>query len=249
MSRVYNRVPDAHDPHDPHYKIRVTASVLPNRVDERRLFSPVENQDVLGSCTGHAFVGAMEYLENQQREDFVRLSRLFVYFNERLLEGTTRSDAGAQIRDGVRVLAKYGVCDEKLWPYDEKRFRHRPTDDAYENGLLHKATAFSKIDQTEHVLCAALAARHPVVFGIVVYESFESDEVAKTGLVPMPSVKEKCLGGHAVCMAGYDRGSRHFLVRNSWGADWGIGGYFWLPFDFVLDPRLSDSFWAVTRIE
>jgi C1A family cysteine protease len=217
-------------------------------VDLRGKCSPIENQGDLGACTGHAIVGALEYLENLENEHFTRLSRLFVYYNERMLEGTTKEDAGAQIADGVRVIARYGVCREHLWPYDVKKFKVRPTEDCYVDALNHVALEFKDVDQTEEALTYCLANRRPIIFGIMVYSSFESDEVAATGVVPIPQEGEECLGGHAVLMVGYDKAKRMFLVRNSWGTDWGDQGYFWLPFDFVLDPNLADSFYTVERL-
>lgn len=223
--------------------------VVPRTIDLRSQCSPIEDQGDLGACTGHAIVGALEYLENIQHEHFIRLSREFVYYNERVLEGTVRSDAGASIKDGIQVIATYGACEETLWPYDVSRFRQKPSEQAYEDALKRRALAYAAVDQTKEAITQCLALRKPIVFGIMVYDSFESDETASTGLVPMPAVTEKCLGGHAVMMAGYDLDTDRVLVRNSWGKDWGIQGYFWLPFDYVLSPALSDSFWTVSKIE
>lgn len=210
---------------------------------------PIENQSTLGACTGHAIVGALEYLEVKQGKPAVRLSRLFVYFNERMVEGTINEDAGANIGDGINVVAKYGACDENLWPYHIRHYKEQPNDAAYADGLKRRAITHYAVQQTEDALISALANDLPIVFGIVVYDSFESDEVARTGLVPMPNTQtETCQGGHAVLICGYDRNRRLFLVRNSWGEDWGDGGYFWLPFDFVLNPNLADSFYVVEAI-
>src|SRR5271155_3945310 len=112
----YIRVKDKLDTRD--HKYKVTSAVdYPRSVDLRKYCSPVEDQRQEGSCTGHAIVGAMEFLENIQQEEPVRLSRAFVYFNELLLEGNVGKDAGASLRDGIKIIAKYGVCAERLWPY------------------------------------------------------------------------------------------------------------------------------------
>lgn len=246
--REYSRVRDSYDSRTPVYAVANPIDV-PIHVDFSHKYSPVEDQETEGSCTGHAIVGAMEYRENVQHEHFVRLSRNFVYYNERLLEGTTRSDAGAQISDGIKVIQTYGVCDESLWAYGPETFKRKPPPEVYQAALSHKALKCSRVAQHENTILHFLSDRNPIVFGIMVYESFESDEVAASGFVPMPDVKtEKCLGGHAVVMAGYDLRKRLILVRNSWGVKWGIKGYFWLPFDFVLNPSLADSFWAVQSI-
>ena len=89
----------------------------------------------------------------------------------------------------------------------------------------HPAVSYSRVAQDVSQLKACLAAGYPFVLEITVYESFESDAVANTGVVPMPGDAETALGGHAVMAAGYDDASARFLVRNSWGSDWGMGGY------------------------
>jgi len=247
MSREYSRVRDSYDSRTPVFAVANPVDV-PRTVDLRPKCSPVENQESEGSCTGHAFIGAMEHLELVQHQKFTRLSRNFVYYNERLIEGTTRQDAGAQIADGIQALKTYGVCEEAVWPYNVHHFKAKPSADAYIDGLKRRALKCTKISQHENTILHFLSEGRPIVFGIVVYESFENEVVAKTGIVPMPdNTKEKCLGGHAVLMVGYDLNTRMFLVRNSWGIKWGLDGYFWLPFAFVLDPTLSDSFWTVER--
>ena len=221
----------------------------PPVVDLSGKFSPVYDQGELGSCTGNAWVGALEYEENIQGEKFVQFSRLFVYFNERVLDNDTDQDAGAEIGDGIKTLTKWGVCAEQLWPYDVNQFTVKPSDAAYEDGLKHMALASAAVSQTENAITHALAAGHPLVFGITVFDSLESDAVAATGDVPMPDVnREQCLGGHAVVIVGYDYNKRTFKVRNSWGADWGDRGYAHFPFDYILNPDLADDFWILTRI-
>jgi C1A family cysteine protease len=245
--RQYTLVKDQHDPRDHHYKADAPIEV-PDLVDLRPGCSPIQNQDQLGCCTGFAIVGAVEYDENKQREMFIKLSELFVYFNERDFEGDIDQDGGAQIRDGIKLIAKLGICQESLWPYNEGRFKDRPSLEAFQDGLNHRALAYKRVavDQTdfEH----ALAAGYPIVMGITVYASFESDEVARDGLVPMPANGEECMGGHAVLAVGYDRKRELVIVRNSWGPDWGDHGYFYLPYEFVFGGYVDDC-WTVTSIE
>lgn len=249
MKRLYNRVKDKHDPRDHKYSAAAPIDI-PDQIDLRPGCSPVEDQGELGSCTAHAIVGALEYDENKQREQPIRLSRLFVYYGERGLEGTLTEDSGAEIRDGIKVIAQLGTCNETLCPYVEENFKLKPSLEAYNDALKHKAIAYRRVNQTEDDLLHALASGYPIAFGIYVYDSLESDEVAASGLVPMPDVnKEECLGGHAVLIVGYDRIKRLFIIRNSWGSGWGENGYFYLPFDYVLSPDLAEDFWSVTSIE
>jgi C1A family cysteine protease len=217
---------------------------LPSKVDLSSQCSPIENQGTLGSCTANALVGNLEFLELKDHLPFVDMSRLFIYYNERLLEGTVKEDSGAALRDGIKSLAKAGCCSEKDWPYDVTKFTKKPSVVCYTKALFHKIQSYRSL-QTQNELLTCLASGYPFVFGISVYGSFESEIVAKTGIVPMPSPTESNLGGHAVCGVGYDQSTKLFKVRNSWGTGWGDKGYFYLPFEYVN--KLASDFWTIRK--
>ncbi len=247
IRRAYGWLPDLPDQRDFLFSaVSRVPAVLPESVDLRPLCSPVEDQGELGSCTANALAGALEYLERKDNVQFEDFSRLFIYYNERALEHTTKSDSGAMIRDGIKTLAKQGVCSEKRWPYRVSKFAVKPDAACYRQALQHKITSYHRI-LTFDEMKACLASHFPFVFGFSVYESFESQQVAKTGIVPMPGQGERQLGGHAVLAVGYDDSARRFLVRNSWGANWGIKGYFTIPYDYLADRNLSDDLWTVRR--
>src|ERR1700733_10110360 len=132
MKRIYAWIRDTPDPRDQIYRAPRRLLGLPKKIDLRANCSPIEDQGSLGSCTGNAAVGALEHLElkNPAKGYFIDLSRLFAYYQARVIEGTVRKDAGAQIRDVVKGLAKVGVCAEVLYPYDVKRFAVKPTAEA-----------------------------------------------------------------------------------------------------------------------
>ena len=220
-------------------------AALPASVDLRPLCSPVENQGRLQSCTGNAIVGAMELLENKRGGNFYDLSRLFVYWNERDIEGATGQDVGAYIRDGIKVVASFGACLESIWPYNESIVFTRPTDAAFADAQRHRVTEYARVGQTIQEIKGVLAGRFPIVFGFSVYDSFESEEVARTGILPMPAIGESCLGGHAVLAIGYDDARQAVLVRNSWGTEWGQSGYFWMPYDYITMPDLTADLWTI----
>ena len=238
--------PDLPDHRDLIYGAINTSAPLPIKVDLRPLCSPVDDQGNIGSCTGHAIVGAMEYLENKQSESFADFSRLFVYYNERLMEGTVEHDAGARIRDGIKVVANTGCCIEGLWPYEVSKYKDKPTQDAYDNAANHKILEYRRVTSFDD-LKAALAEDNPVVFGFTVYESFMSQAVAKTGLMPMPGRNERSEGGHAVCAVGYDDETKTVTVRNSWGPNWGDHGYFHMPYAYISNYNLCDDFWVIKK--
>jgi C1A family cysteine protease len=246
----YGWVPDLPDHRDMMYGVvRKIPAKLPPAVDLRRLCSPVEDQGDLGSCTGNALAGAVEFLEKKGKVPFVNVSRLFIYYNERVIEHSVNDDSGAMIRDGIKTLVKQGVCAEEKWPYVVSKFAAKPSPACYKEALAHQVTAYARL-QTLNEMRACVAEGYPFVFGFTVYESFESDKVARTGVVPMPNKsREKMIGGHAVLAVGYDDATKRFLIRNSWGSTWGMAGYFTMPYAYVADRNLSDDFWTIRREE
>ncbi|MCQ9165342.1 C1 family peptidase [Arthrobacter sp. STN4] len=172
-------------------------------------------------------------------------SRLFIYYNERVMEGTVKSDAGAQIRDGIKSVATTGVCDESLWPYDIAKFALKPKAACYTAARKQRAIVYARVGQTLTQLKGCLASGYPIVFGFTVYASFESPEVAATGVVPMPGSGESVLGGHCVVAVGYDDAGQRFTIRNSWGSGWGTAGYATMPYAYLLSPSLANDFWTV----
>ncbi|HEX3997142.1 MAG TPA: C1 family peptidase [Pirellulales bacterium] len=222
---------------------------LPSAIDLRASCPPVYDQGDLGSCTANALAGADQF--DQLRQDssapFVP-SRLFIYYGERQIEGTIDSDSGAQLRDGMKVMASEGAPPETDWPYDISQFTVEPAAQAYADGLQHKVTAYQRIPQNLTQMKACLAAGFPFVFGFTVYDSFESDEVAASGIVNMPGPTEQVVGGHAVMACGYSDAQGRFIVRNSWGEDWGQAGYFTMPYAYLLSKNLCSDFWTLRTV-
>lgn len=236
--------PDLPDHRDFMYALVRPRVQYPTVVDLRPSDSPVEDQSALGSCTANSLAGLLQFLELKNGQSLVDLSRLFIYYNERAVEGTVNQDSGAQIRDGVKTLAQLGVCSENVWPYNISVFTQKPVPQAYEEALKRKIVSYHRlIGQDDFLAC--LADGFPFVFGFTVYDSFESADVAKTGVVSMPGPDEKILGGHAVMAVGYDLQKQVFIVRNSWGASWGAKGYFYLPFDYLR--TMADDFWTIRK--
>jgi len=242
--------PDVPDQRDHEYaKVAKPPAALPPAVDLRPKDSPVEDQGQLGSCTANALAGALQFLEKKDNvPSFTDASRLFIYYNERAVEGTVASDSGAQIRDGIKTLAKQGVCPETEWPYDITKFADQPPSTCYSDAKKHLILSYARLTTLQDMK-GCLANGNPFVFGFTVYESFESAQVAQTGIAPMPAAGEKVLGGHAVMCVGYSDADKRFIVRNSWGPGWGMKGYFTLPYDYVTNGKLADDFWTISRAQ
>jgi C1A family cysteine protease len=252
----YGWIRDLPDQRDLLYAAPMAVKALPASVDLRRGMPAVYDQGELGSCTANAIAAAVQFARRKGKRPSFVPSRLFIYYNERVIEGTVNEDSGAQLRDGMKVVVKLGVCPEKSrpaaehdWPYDIARFREKPPRPCYDFALDNQVIAYRRIHQALAQMKGCLASGFPFVFGFSVYESFESPEVARTGLVPMPSPSESMIGGHAVIAVGYDEETQRFLVRNSWGTGWGLEGHCTMPFAYLGDTSLASDFWTVRQTE
>lgn len=221
---------------------------LPPRIDLRPNDGPIFDQGQLGSCTGNAISGHMQYLYKRSNITFTP-SRLFIYYNERLIEGTVNTDSGALIRDGIKSVNKQGACSETTWPYDITKWRRKPSIGSYKEALQHQSVEYLRLDGSITQIKQCLADGFPFVFGFTVYDSFESPEVARTGIMPMPTPKDAFMGGHAVMAVGYDNDRGVVIVRNSWGTSWGDHGYFYMPYAYITNPNLAADFWTIRKVE
>ena len=191
-------------------------------------------------------------------------SRLFIYYNERSIEGRVPFDAGAFLRDGIKSVASEGDCPETLWTYDDTppavdggafppgaKAATQPDQRCYDEAVKHEALTYLSISQNLADMKSCLAEGFPFVFGFTVFPSFESEAVARgdnAGWVPLPGSDEKTIGGHAVLAVGYSDEDQVFICRNSWGTGWGENGYFFMPYAYLLDDNLSDDFWTIRLI-
>ena len=143
----YGWLPDLPDHRDLLYSaIAPKVARLPQKINLRKQCSPIENQGKLGSCTANALVAALEFLEEKDGVFFVDLSRLFVYYNERVIEGTVDQDSGAFIRDGIKSLAKQGACSEQSWPYAVSDFKKKPSASCYATARKHRIKSYHRIN-------------------------------------------------------------------------------------------------------
>ena len=240
--------------------------VLPASADLREWCSPVEDQGRLGSCTAQAGAGIIEYYEQKSFGRHIDASRLFLYKVTRNLM-KMRGDTGAYLRSTIGAMVLFGAPPEEYWPYTDipEDFDKEPPAFCYSFAQNYKTIKYYRHDPPsaapEDILYRVktyLAAGHPAMFGFTVYSSIE--QASGSGRIPFPSPLDKIEGGHAVVAVGYDdkmkirnrydgeEAEGALLIRNSWGQDWGEGGYGWLPYDY-LRKGLAEDFWSVLKKE
>jgi C1A family cysteine protease len=243
MVHSYGWKPDLPDQRDHSYLAPyATLQALPTSVDLREDCPAIEDQLNLGSCTSFAAGAAIRFARKKQGlSDFVT-SHLFLYYNSRRQKSV---DSGAYIRDVMKTASKQGDCPELEWPYEIERFAIKPPAQCYKDALLDRVLSYQRVARDLNQMKACLASGWPFIGGISVYASFESQEVARTGIVPMPGETEDLLGGHAIAFCGYDTAKGVLCFRNSWGDSWGDKGYGYIPFAYLMDKGLSADFWTI----
>ena len=233
-----------------HQTSRFDSKELPAKVDLRNYMTDVEQQ-VGNSCVANAFVSAYEYLAKRANGESDDVSRLFVYYNARLLDGSQNEDVGTQMQLAIQALIKYGTCSEEIWPNDEELISQEPDEDAYEhaaNFTIEEAEFVeTELDTWRHTL----AEGYPIGFALNTFDSF--DEATKNrGRVPMPKKSDNVRethGWHAMLCVGYSDKDKMFIVRNSWGSEWGDRGYCYIPYNYLIHPDYNahDS-WVIKSV-
>lgn len=252
-TRYYGCLRDRYDSRDLHLADHHDLpAAVPPRVDLREtgyLDDPVFDQGQLGSCTANAIAAALMYTQRATGlPEHVTPSRLAIYYGERVIEGTVDQDSGAELRDGLKVVAgSPGYVDETEWPYDIAQFAVEPPDAVAVDEAKDRATKYMRVLVDPGALKQTLSAGFPVAIGFDVFPGIESDQAAQTGVVPMPGQHEQSIGGHAVLLVGYDDAKALWVFRNSWGRNWGDGGYGYLPYGYPDSPAFGSDFWVITQ--
>jgi uncharacterized tellurite resistance protein B-like protein len=225
---------------------------LPPRVDLRPFLTDVENQGDTNSCAANAVAGAYEYLvKRHMGEDAYDVSRMFIYYNGRAVDGIEGEDEGSVIGSLIEGLKQHGACSEETWPFEKELVNEQPSDEAYQEAARFLIEDCAVVPTTLQAWKSALADGYPVIFGISLFKSF--DRQRQPGVVPMPSSREasrESHGGHAMLAVGYSDADRVFVVRNSWGTEWGDEGYCYIPYDYLCNPKFNNGdSWIIRQIE
>lgn len=240
--------PDKKHPDDKTYQSsQFSADNLPPKIDLRPYMTAVEDQGDSNSCTANAMAGAYEYLGKRLNNQETNVSRLFIYYNARNLDGATDQDEGTYLRSCIKVLKKYGACSEETWPFDLDYVYTSPEEEAY-----HEASSFLvedayRVEVDLDQMRSCLAEGYPFTFGLELFASFQS--AGANGLIPMPDPEnDRHDGGHAMLCVGYSDPDKVFIVRNSWGDDWGDRGYCYIPYDYMTNADLNGDLWSIRRV-
>ena len=223
----------------------MTLAQLPPFIDLSASLPPVLDQISLGSCTAHGVTEALRFNMIDNGDEDIPLSRLQMYYDSRAMEGSIASDSGAQIHDVIQVAAR-GVGREDLWPYDLTKWDQQPPAAVYDDAVHHEAIEYHGVGISALEIKTALYIGKPVIIGLTLYESFESDPVAATGMVPMPGGTESVVGGHCMLVYGYGQKQGYFSVRNSWGAAWGDGGNCYFREEYLGSTDFGSDYWQIT---
>lgn len=239
--------PDIVDHRD--YILHMSAKNTKNisKIDLREQCPIIYNQGNLGSCVSNATAFCIQF--NQIKHHLVHQfmpSRLFIYYNSRVIEQTIDTDSGCTIRDALSATNKQGVCPETIWPYDEDKYKVKPIEIAYKMGSDHTIKVYSRVQSSLDQMKQCLIEGYPFMFGLLVYQSFE--EVDHTGMVKKPSTSDHLIGGHCMACIGFDDARGCFIVRNSWGNDWGDDGICYIPYDYVCDGNFAFDMWTIREV-
>jgi len=242
--------PDKKNPNDKVFQSRqFSANNLPPKVDLRPYMTEVENQGDSNSCTANAMAGAYEYLMKRLNNQDSNVSRLFIYYNARALDGDTDQDEGTYLRSCIKVLKKYGTCSEQTWPFDLHRIHIAPEESAYSEATNFLVEDAYRVEVDLDQMRSCLAEGYPFTFGLQLFDSFQ--DAGSQGLVPMPDLDEdEHDGGHAMLCVGYSDADKVFIVRNSWGESWGDRGYCYIPYDYLMSEKYNDGdSWIIRQLE
>ena len=255
MQRIYGSKRDVSDDRD--VIKRYGESPSDKKHDLIKYIQRVYSQGGLQSCTSNAICGAygLELMRQARQSNntfqYFDSSRLFLYYNSRLNSGTTDQNVSVSFRDAFKAMKKYGVCTETLWPYDELKFSKKPLSTCYQNGLGNSIVRYTRLEQHIDQFRACLKGGYPFTVGFEVYSSFSDLDNNTTGVMPMPTEEEVELESptlHAVLAVGYNDYARCITILNSWGSSFGDNGYFYMPYDYILNTGRAYDFWKIEEV-
>ena len=236
----------------------VPHEVRVDSVDLRKNFSRIKNQGQQGSCLAFTLTSVFEYMMKQNKKDDCDLSEAFLYYNARNLDenGSVNEDNGSRFVPSLESLRKYGIALEKAWPYDDSVYDKKPSQEAYDDAATRKLVKAMNVDRNVDAIKSALVDGFPVACSFTLFESFSNGGA----YIPMPSDEEIATlddksedaewrhSRHAMVIVGFSDKLQRFLVRNSWGIDWGDQGYCYIPYSYVAHPKLFNFACIISEV-
>lgn len=220
---------------------------LPPMVDLRTFLKPVEDHSTINSCVANAISSAYEYLQHRLTGKLQPVSRLFLYYNARMLEGTEEKDNGCSISSALEVIEKIGICSDETWSFDPDLVEQKPDFNAYQEAKKNLVEQVQEIDLDLYSMKHCLAMGYPFIFSLQLFHSFS--QAGTQGKVLMPDLSQEKShadhGIHAMLAVGYLEEYQVFIVRNSWGENWGDQGYCYIPYEYVLQSDYCQECWSL----
>lgn len=217
-------------------------------VDLRAGCSEIEDQGKLGSCNACSVTGALEFQLRKNGEKN-ELSILFHYYNSRRLSRMENDDSGLMSTHAIAGALAFGICEDKLFPYDITKFKNEPSQDCYNSARAFEGVQYARVEGGVEAAKVMLSDGIPLVVGFDIPGGYY-DGAAQTGRMPkLGEVPEGNAGGHSMLVVGYDDADKTWLVRNSWGKDWADKGYVRIPYDTFARFVWSDDLWAIGKLE
>ena len=230
---------------------KISDIALPPLVNLVPKCSPVESQGEIGSCTANAVVGALEYFQIATGHQVVDLSRLFVYYNARRLSDREQVDSGTSMQHVMASILAFGACSEADWPYDAARWSMKPPENCYRRTMQFPDFHYARVapgQECKYVLATGL----PIIFGMGVPDYLMMTYAWEHGHMPAPENGQwepAGGGGHAMLIVGYDDEKNAWLVRNSWGLDFGIQGHMWVDYRVMDHYGFPGGFWTIGPLD
>lgn len=216
-------------------------------IDLRKNFPAVRDQGDMGACSAFALVGIFEYILKKNGQADIDLSEQFVYYNVRKKEGASRVDAGSSFYNIVQSLKIDGVCLEHLFPYNPDNLSQEPPIEAIDDAQMRKVVVAKNVKKSLHDIKSAVFEGYPVAISLKIFNSFHP----RNGFIRIPSgmeIQGEQSGNHAMIICGYNDEARVFVVRNSWGSEFGDKGYCYIPYGYIENEALLNGACVITEI-
>lgn len=258
----FRLLPDIDEP--PLAETYVAHEGLMPSVDLHAHFSSIKNQGQQGSCLSFTLTSIFEYMLRMSKAEECDLSEAFLYYNARNIDNVgdvdVTVDVGSRFHPAIESLSKFGIALEKFCPYNDNVYDQRPSDEAYADAEKRKLLKALGVNITLNDFKSALSDGYPIAASFLLFDSFSN--AGLNGYVPVPTPEEMTKGlspesdetvrrhgCHAMTIVGYSDELQMFLVRNSWGDDWGDNGYCYVPYGYVEQPGLVDFACIITEVD